>query len=246
MYLEIQVQKNKEERKSMKNKFLKNLIIILIIIVLCVGLVLCVPQIFNFIKIKIEISNTLKGIDNLYELKNDTLLNSMKQYNEELANGKQEAFFTSDIYENPKFLLKDYNVYNDELLGKIYIPKVNITLPLFNGAKEENMLKGAVCWGNTSLPIGGENTNTVISAHNIYYGNEMFFKIYNLEIGDDIYIENFWEELHYKVCNFVITENDDFSYSYIENGRSLITLTTCYNYPENNKRYIVVAEQVKN
>ena len=77
MYLEIQVQKNKEERKSMKNKFLKNLIIILIIIVLCVGLVLCVPQIFNFIKIKIEISNTLKSIDNLYELKNDTLLNSM-------------------------------------------------------------------------------------------------------------------------------------------------------------------------
>ena len=129
MYLEIQVQKNKEERKSMKNKFLKNLIIILIIIVLCVGLVLCVPQIFNFIKIKIEISNTLKSIDNLYELKNDTLLNSMKLYNEELANGKQEAFFTSDIYENPKFLLKDYNVYNDELLGKIYIPKVNITLP---------------------------------------------------------------------------------------------------------------------
>ena len=62
MYLEIQVQKNKEERKSMKNKFLKNLIIILIIIVLCVGLVLCVPQIFNFIKIKIEISNTLKSI----------------------------------------------------------------------------------------------------------------------------------------------------------------------------------------
>ena len=113
----------------MKNKFLKNLIIILIIIVLCVGLVLCVPQIFNFIKIKIEISNTLKSIDNLYELKNDTLLNSMKLYNEELANGKQEAFFTSDIYENPKFLLKDYNVYNDELLGKIYIPKVNITLP---------------------------------------------------------------------------------------------------------------------
>ena len=61
MYLEIQVQKNKEERKSMKNKFLKNLIIILIIIVLCVGLVLCVPQIFNFIKIKIEISNTVVG-----------------------------------------------------------------------------------------------------------------------------------------------------------------------------------------
>lgn len=221
----------------------KKVIYILIILIFCIGIYLCVPQVINFISTKKEIQSALTLADEIDIKQNDKLYNLMVQYNTNLAQGSQKLFSSENVYKEPDFLLKDNGIDNCEILGKIYIPKINIQLALYNGAKEKYMKKGAVCWGNTSLPIGGENTNSVISAHNRFYGNNMFIDIDKLEIGDDIYIQNFWNTLHYQVIDFKIIRNDDFSYSYVEQGESIITLMTCYKYPNRDRRYVVIAEQ---
>lgn len=221
----------------------KNLIYVLILLMFCVGIYLCVPQVINYRSTKKEIQSALVLADEIDIKQNDKLYNSMVQYNTRLAQGLQKSFSSENVYKEPDFLLKDNGIDNGEILGKIYIPKINIELALYNGVKEEYMKKGAVCWGNTSLPIGGENTNSVISAHNRFYGNNMFIDIDKLEIGDDIYIQNFWKTLHYQVVDFKIIGDDDFSYSYIEEGKSKITLTTCYKYPNRDRRYVIIAEQ---
>lgn len=45
-------------------------------------------------------------------------------------------------------------------------------MPVYLGASTENMARGGALLGQTSMPLGGANTNTVIAAHRGYYGAE--------------------------------------------------------------------------
>ena len=53
----------------------------------------------------------------------------------------------------------------DFIIGSIYIPDMDVSLPLLLGASEENLAKGAAVLSETSMPIGGKDTNCVIAAH---------------------------------------------------------------------------------
>lgn len=53
----------------------------------------------------------------------------------------------------------------DETFDIIYIPELKVTLPLHLGANDENMANGAAVLGQTSVPVGGVNTNSVIAGH---------------------------------------------------------------------------------
>ena len=119
----------------------KKVIYILIILIFCIGIYLCVPQIINFISTKKEIQSALTLADEIDIKQNDKLYNLMVQYNTNLAQGSQKLFSSENVYKEPDFLLKDNGIDNCEILGKIYIPKINIQLALYNGAKEEYMKK---------------------------------------------------------------------------------------------------------
>lgn len=177
------------------------------------------------------------------EDKYSRLYYAMKRYNEELYKNGQKGLRDQLAYETPDFLLSDYGVNNGEVLATVEIPKLKKTLPVLNGAGYDNMLKGAVCLAKTSLPIGGENTNCVIAAHNIWNGVEMFMRISELSVGDVIYIENFWGRLEYRVIETKIIDPDCSKEIFIRSGKSLLTLSTCYPYPDNGKRQLVFAEQ---
>ena len=148
-------------------------------------------------------------------------------------------------YEKPDFLLSDYGIDSD-ILGYITIPAIDIKLPIYNGASTENMAKGAAYLAHTSLPVGGENTNCVIAAHTRYKSIYMFKRITELNVGDKIYITNFWETLVYQVVETKVIDPNDSQNIYIKANRSLITLSTCHPYPDNYQRYLVYAELVKN
>lgn len=172
------------------------------------------------------------------------LRQAMLDYNERLYLSGQSGLIDQLSYEKPDFLLSDYGI-DCEILGYISIPSVDIRLPIYNGASAENMAKGAVYLAKTSLPVGGENTNCVIAAHNLYKGVNMFMKIPELNAGDEIYITNLWETLVYRVVETKVIDPDDSKNIYIQPGRSLLTLSTCYPYPDNSRRYLVYAELEK-
>ena len=81
---------------------------------------------------------------------------------------------------------KVYGIKNN-IIGYLSIPKIKISLPVFLGANEENMKKGAVHLTETSYPVGGDNTNCVIAAHRGYSKAAMFREIEKLELNDKIY-----------------------------------------------------------
>lgn len=192
-----------------------------------------------------------KAIDQFESIKTDNALpyselrKAMFNYNEGLYLSGQSGLIDQLSYEKPDFLLSDYGVDSD-ILGYITIPKIDIKLPIYNGASKENMAKGAAYLANTSLPVGGDNTNCVIAAHTRYKGIHMFKRITELKTGDEIYITNFWETLVYKVCETKVINPKDSQNIYIQENRSLVTLSTCHPYPNNYQRYLVYAELVEN
>ena len=190
----------------------------------------------------LKTDNTDPNDDNLLYAE---LRRAMFEYNEKLYLSGQSGLIDQLSYEKPDFLLSDYGIDSD-ILGYITIPAIDIKLPIYNGASKENMAKGAAYLAHTSLPVGGENTNCVIAAHTRYKSIYMFKRITELNVGDKIYITNFWETLVYQVVETKVIDPNDSQNIYIKANRSLITLSTCHPYPDNYQRYLVYAELVKN
>lgn len=199
----------------------------------------------QFEQLKTDEFQTDDSVTDECDLPYAQLRKAMFDYNEKLYLNGQSGLIDQLSYEIPNFLLSDYGIDSD-ILGYITIPKIDVKLPIYNGASMENMAKGAAYLANTSLPVGGDNTNCVIAAHTRYKGIPMFKRITELEIGDEIYITNLWETLVYKVVETKVIDPIDSQNIYIKTGRSLVTLSTCHPYPKNYQRYLVYAELVEN
>jgi len=171
----------------------------------------------------------------LYEL--------MVEYNVELYENGQENLSDPFYYNQVTFSLKQFG-FDEEMIGFIIIPRMNIELPIFLGANDANMRRGAAHLTHTSLPVGGKNTNSVIAAHRGMSRATMFRNIERLEIGDEIIITNFHQTLSYEVIETKIINPTDFDEILIRSDRDLITLLTCHPYRHSHQRYLVFAERV--
>lgn len=174
----------------------------------------------------------------------EKLREQIEQYNTWLYEGKQLALTNAAAYEEPAFILTQYGL-QDETFGIIYIPKLEVTLPLYLGANDENMANGAAVLGQTSVPIGGMNTNAVIAGHRGWNGYPYFLNLDELQIGDLVYIDNIWAQMKYEAVDMQIISPDDIDAIKIREGRDLITLLTCH--PPNTggrQRLLVFCERV--
>lgn len=180
--------------------------------------------------------------DNSTDNMTDYIYRQMIEYNERLFENGQIGLEDSESYEQPDAELKKFG-YDEDMIGYIKIKKMNIELPIYLGASEENMKKGAVHLTNTSLPIGGRNTNAVIAAHRGINALSMFKNIEKLELGDEVIIVNFREELIYQVSQINIISPAGKEKILIQPERDMITLLTCHPYGQNYQRYIVYCDK---
>jgi len=175
----------------------------------------------------------------------EKLREEMTEYNRRLFKTKQDGLVSTEAYEQADFSISEYG-FEDGVLGYLSIPVMDIMLPVLIGATKENMNGGAVRLSQTSLPIGGENTNTVMAAHRGYATAAMFRDIEILSEGDLIFFTNFFETLEYKVVETRVIVPSDIDAVLIQEGRDLITLITCHPFRFNYQRYLVYAERVSN
>ena len=173
----------------------------------------------------------------------DDLYNLLKQENENLYKNHQKNLTDPFSYEQSAIDLSQYGI-SVNTIGFLQIPKMDIEVPILLGANKANMLKGAVHLTETSYPIGGENTNSVIAAHRGYGKATLFRHIEKLENGDKIYIQNFKEKLVYEVYEIKIILPTEVGELLIEDGKDIITLLSCHPYRVNSHRYVVKAQRV--
>lgn len=172
------------------------------------------------------------------------LWDEMCAYNETLYAEKQVSFDSPDDYEQPSFNLLDYGL-EDEVFAVLTIRKIHLKMPIYLGATDTHLAQGASHLSQTSLPIGGENTNCVIAGHRGWNGAEHFRYVPDLSKGDIVTIRNLWETLSYVVVETKIIAPNDVDAIHIQEGRELLTLLTCHPYASGGKqRYLVICERV--
>lgn len=170
---------------------------------------------------------------------------NMVRYNETIYTQGQAGLSCEYDYQKPSFTLTQYGLA-DEVFGVISIPAMELDMPIFLGATEQHMADGAAHLSQTSLPIGGENTNCVIAGHRGYNGASYFRYIDKLKVGDLVSVTNLWETLTYRVCEIKIIDPHDVTEILIQPGRELLTLLTCHPYASGGRqRYVVYCERVE-
>lgn len=218
---------------------------IAIILFLISILLLLFPTVNNAIyqaKNKSSIKEYSKNVSSLSKAEKEKYFDDAKAYNEALTETVTDAFI-SNSYEHIKPDYESVLNFNDGQICSIEIPKINVNLPVYHGTSEDVLTKGAAHSANTSFPIGGNNTHSVISAHTAYPGKVFFDNLTELEKGDIFYINILDEKLCYKVCDISIVEPDDTSKLQIVYDKDLVTLVTCYPYAVNSHRLYVTGER---
>ncbi len=166
------------------------------------------------------------------------LYSQMQVYNKSIFDEKQSALCDAFSYTTNDFDFQAEGL-SDDMVGYVTIPAMELELPLYIGANTDNMAKGATVLNQTSMPIGGNNTNCVIAAHRGYGGAPMFRDIEKLKPGDLVQITNLWETLNYTVEKCIAIDPYDIDKIKIISNQDMVTLVTCHPYAHNYQRYVV-------
>ena len=173
------------------------------------------------------------------------LLVALQEYNRQLYAEKQSGLVDLEACEMPAADLVAYGI-EDEIIGVLEIPTMQLTMPIYLGAFDEHLAAGAAVLGNTSAPIGGDNTNCVIAGHRGWRGADYFRHIDKLAVGDEVRITNLWETLTYTVADIQIIQPHEADKIKIQQDRDLLTLLTCHPYASGGRqRYVVYCERTE-
>jgi len=139
--------------------------------------------------------------------------------------------------------------YADQLtvggaMAYVDIPQIGVYLPVQHGTNAETLERSVGHVVGTSLPVGGESTHAVLSAHSGMASAKLFSDIDQLAEGDIFYIHVLGEVLAYEVDNINTVLPTDTSLLQIEDGKDLVTLVTCTPFGINTHRLLVRGHRV--
>ena len=182
----------------------------------------------------------------------DTSISEMERPELILARSKAESYnvslqqivssenpFTDDFKDQNDGYYELLNIRGDGIMGYVRIPSIEVSLPIYHGTDDQQLSKGAGHLINSSLPIGGSSTNTVISAHTAYTKSTMFDRLTEMKVGDMFYLHVLDEVLAYEVELSEVVKPHETDLFRIVEGKDLATLVTCYPYGVNSHRLIV-------
>ena len=164
-----------------------------------------------------------------------------RQYNESIKPGVRQV--DSFSYEAILWAAENYahqlNITGNGIMGYVEIPSISVTLPIHHGTEDATLEKGVGHLLGSSLPVGGESTHTVLTAHSGMASQKMFSDLNQLEIGDVFYLEVLGEPLAYQVDQLKTVLPYDATYLSIIEGEDYCTLVTCTPFGVNTHRLLV-------
>ena len=183
--------------------------------------------------------------DAAHEIDYDAELQKAKAYNEALLPSiLPDSFAVAQAIEEDKTYMDALNIAGDEVMGIVEIPKINIKLPIYHTTDEEVLKQAAGHLEGSSLPVGGESTHAVISAHRGLPSASLFTDLDQLKKGDHFLIHVLNETLCYEVDKISVVKPEETSSLAVEDGQDLVTLLTCTPYGVNTERLLVRGHRV--
>lgn len=132
------------------------------------------------------------------------------------------------------------------IMGYITIEKIGVELPIYHGTSAGVLQVAVGHLEGTSLPVGGESTHAVLSAHRGLPSAKLFTDLDKMEQGDTFTITVLDRVLTYEVDQILIVEPDEVEALYVEEGKDYCTLVTCTPYGVNSHRMLVRGHRVEN
>lgn len=136
------------------------------------------------------------------------------------------------------------NLAGDGTMGYVEIPKIDIKIPIYHTVSDEVLQMAAGHLEGSSLPVGGADTHTVISAHRGLPSAALFTDLDRLEEGDHFLFYILDEILCYEVDQITIVEPEETEALAVEPGKDFATLLTCTPYGVNSHRMLVRGHRV--
>lgn len=194
-----------------------------------------------------EVDSYQKGLAQLEKAEKQDRLKIAYAYNNALLTNEQTPI--SDPYsdEEKKEGISHYAqmVEVNEKIGIVAIPELDLKLPIYAGTNETVLQKGVGHMEATSLPVGGLNSHSVLTAHSGLPRNKLFTDLEKMNLDDLFFIETIAGQLAYKVVEIKIIEPSDFEELVIQKNRDLVTLLTCTPYMVNSHRLLVIGERTE-
>ena len=138
------------------------------------------------------------------------------------------------------------DVNGDGMMGYITIDKIKIQLPIYHGTSDKVLNSAVGHMEGSSLPVGGENTHSVLSAHRGLPSAKLFTNLDKMEIGDIFTITVLDRTITYRVDQIRIVLPGQIDDLYVEKGQDYCTLVTCTPYGINTHRMLVRGTRIEN
>ena len=129
-------------------------------------------------------------------------------------------------------------------MGYVEIPKIDIKIPIYHTTSEEVLQKAAGHLEGSTLPVGGEGTHAVISAHRGLPSAVLFTDLDRVVEGDHFLLYIMDEILCYEVDQISVIEPYETEWLAPEEGQEYVTLMTCTPYGVNSHRLLVRGHRV--
>ncbi|MBH0164246.1 class D sortase [Fictibacillus sp. 7GRE50] len=125
------------------------------------------------------------------------------------------------------------------IIGKLQINKIDLTIPIMEGASQANLKVGAGHLIGTS-PIG-DTGNSAIAAHRSYTYGKQFNRLPEVKVGDTIQVVTKDKKLTYRIIDEMIVLPNDLSVLKKDSTQNVLTLITCHPMKNPTHRFIVKA-----
>ncbi|GAB6676418.1 Sortase family protein [Bacillus mobilis] len=167
-----------------------------------------------------------------------------KEYNEKLQNERQTVTdpFSSEGSGNSSSYVDMLNV--GEVMGYVEIPKINVKLPIYHGTSEDVLSRGVGHIENSSLPVGGDGTHSILTGHRGLPSAVLFTDLDKLEESDVFYIHSLDKVLAYKVDQIKVVLPEETADLTVTENQDYVTLITCTPYGVNTHRLLVRGHRV--
>lgn len=168
-----------------------------------------------------------------------------RAYNEALLPSiLPDSFAVAEASDEDEEYMSALNLAGDGIMGSVEIPKIDITLPIFHTTEEDVLEQAAGHLEGSSLPVGGESTHAVISAHRGLPSAALFTDLDKLEEGDHFLLHILDDTLCYEVDQITVVEPEETDTLAVVEGEDLVTLLTCTPYGVNSHRLLVRGHRV--
>ena len=151
----------------------------------------------------------------------------------------RETSYQFHDYQNIPGYYEALKIEGTSIIGYVKIDKISVEIPIYHGTSEDVLNKGVGHLEGSSLPVGGESTHSVMSAHRGLPSARLFTDLDRMELGDTFQVIVLDQVLTYQVDQIKVITPREVGDLMIVDGMDYCTLFTCTPYGINTHRLLV-------